>query len=414
MRLIVLALFIGCVFSVQAREDVHFLHWWTSQGEAKSAEVVKHALQEAGFEVVNVPVQGGGGHTAKSILQARAIAGNPPDMALLEGPAIKSWAALGFLHSLDTVANSNHWDQNLLPLARDIHQFKGEYVAVPITIHRLNWVWVNHEVLNRHQLTMPTSWDEMIDVFYQLKQRGVAPLALGNEPWQVVQLFENIAFGLGGPDYYRRAFIELEPDVLDSSLTLEALNKFRQISAIVLPDLTNQRWEEATQELLSGRRVFQITGDWVAGELMAIEGQFPDSISCYPTPSKQPGFIYNMDSFALFKNPLLDEQQANQIAAIVSEPDFLRQFNLAKGAIPARMDVSLSGFNACSLQSRRDFHTAEQLGTLVPSIIDSMAVSPIIEKAATNELFRFFNDPSMRAENVILHMKSMGSSDINL
>ncbi len=102
----------------------------------------------------------------------------------------------------------------------------------------------------------------------------------------MVQLFENIAFGLGGPDYYRRAFIELEPDVLDSPLTLEALDKFRQISSIVLPDLTNQRWEEATQELLSGKRAFQITGDWVAGELMAIEGKFPDSISCYPDTVK--------------------------------------------------------------------------------------------------------------------------------
>ncbi len=96
MRLIIIALFIGSVFSAQARQDVHFLHWWTSQGEAKSAAVVKRTLQEAGFDVMNVPVRGGGGHTAKSILQARAIAGNPPDMALLEGPAIKSWAALGF------------------------------------------------------------------------------------------------------------------------------------------------------------------------------------------------------------------------------------------------------------------------------------------------------------------------------
>lgn len=414
MRLIILALLVGSVFSAQARQDVHFLHWWTSQGEAKSAGLVKYALQEAGFDVMNVPIQGGGGNTAKSILQARAIAGNPPDMALLEGPAIKSWAALGFLHSLDTVASNNHWDKNLLPFIRDIHQFKGEYVAVPITIHRLNWIWVNHNVLNRFQLKVPQTWDQMIEVFTQLKQRGIAPLALGNEPWQVVQLFENIAFGLGGPDYYRKAFIELEPDVLDSPLTLEALDKFRQISSLVLQDLTSQRWEEATQDLLSGKRAFQITGDWVAGELMAIEGQFPDFISCYPTPSNQPGFIYNMDSFALFKSPLLSSERANQIAGVVSSSEFLREFNLVKGAIPARTDVSLAGFNACSQQAMRDFNTAEELGTLVPSMIDSMAVSPIIQKAASSELFRFFNDPSMKAEDVILHMQSMRASGISL
>ncbi|WP_299018655.1 ABC transporter substrate-binding protein [uncultured Photobacterium sp.] len=407
-------MFIGYVFSVHASQDVHFLHWWTSQGEAKSADIVKEYLNKEGFNVVNVPIQGGGGKTAKSILQARAIAGNPPDMAQLEGPAIKSWAALGFLHHLNAAAQQQHWDDNLLPQVRGIHQFHGDYVAIPITIHRLNWMWVNQDILQKHQLKIPETWEQLIDVFSQLKQKGVAPLALGNEPWQVVQLFENIAFGLGGPNYYRKAFIELDPDTLASPITLEVLNKFRRISTIVLPDLTKQRWEEATNDLLVGKRVFQITGDWVAGELIAINGHFPSYISCNPTPSKQPGFIYNMDSFALFKNPLLSNERANQIAAVISEPAFLRGFNRLKGSMPAHRNISMHGFNTCSLRAKQDFNEADKSGTLMPSIIDSMAVSPVIEKAASSELFRFFNDPTMKPEDVIVHMQNMGSSNLNL
>lgn len=419
MRYALIALLVGCSLTTyadttQASQDVHFLHWWTSQGEVKSAEVVNDVLSEADLNVINVPVQGGGGKTAKSILQARAIAGNPPDMAQLEGPAIKSWAALGFLHNLDDAAKQQNWDEKLLSLARGIHQHNGNYVAVPVTLHRLNWMWVNMDILNRHQLKMPESWEQLIDVFSQLKQKGVSPLAIGNEPWQIVQLFENIAFGIGGPHYYRKAFIELDPDILASSTTHEALRKFRQISTIVLPDLSKQRWEEATKDLLEGRRAFQITGDWVAGELMAMNGEFPDNIFCSPTPFQQSGFIYNMDSFALFKKPLLTNEQANWIAKIVSEPDFLYEFNRRKGSIPAYENVSLKGFNPCALKAKLDFKQAEELGTLVPSIIDSMAVSPVIEKAASSELYRFFNDPTMQPDDVIVHMQNMGPSNLNL
>ncbi|UXI02716.1 ABC transporter substrate-binding protein [Photobacterium sp. TY1-4] len=414
MKFLWILILSGWTLTVNAEQSVHFLHWWTSRGEANATAIVEQTLKASGYSVASVPIQGGGGGTAKSILQARAIAGNPPDMALLEGPAIKSWAALGFLHSLAPVAQKQGWNQHLNPLVRDIHQFNQEYVAIPITIHRLNWVWVNHEVLATYKLPVPRDWQEMLTVFRQLKQQGVPPLAIGNEPWQVVQLFENIAFGLGGPDYYRRAFIELDAQALDSAVTREALSLFRDISEIALPDLTRQRWEEATQALLSGQRAFQITGDWVAGELIALAGQFPETISCYAAPARQPGFIYNMDSFALFKSPTLSEQQANDIAGVLSSPDFLRQFNQTKGAIPARRDVSLAGFNACSVKAMADFRQAEQTQTLVPSIIDSMAVSPVIQKATTSELYRFFNHPSVSVDDVITHIKNMEASGLTL
>ncbi|MEJ2766102.1 ABC transporter substrate-binding protein [Photobacterium sp. MCCC 1A19761] len=414
MKFLWILMLSGWTLTAHADQTVHFLHWWTSRGEANATAIVEQTLKASGYSVASVPIQGGGGGTAKSILQARAIAGNPPDMALLEGPAIKSWAALGFLHSLAPIAQKQAWNQHLNPLVRDIHQFNQEYVAIPITIHRLNWVWVNHEVLATYKLPVPRDWQEMLTVFRQLKQQGVPPLAIGNEPWQVVQLFENIAFGLGGPDYYRRAFIELDAQALDSAVTREALSLFRDISEIVLPDLTRQRWEEATQALLSGQRAFQITGDWVAGELIALAGQFPETISCYAAPARQPGFIYNMDSFALFKSPTLSEQQANDIAGVLSSPDFLRQFNQTKGAIPARRDISLAGFNACSVKAMADFRQAEQTQTLVPSIIDSMAVSPVIQKATTSELYRFFNHPSVSVDDVITHIKNMEASGLTL
>lgn len=394
--------------------DIHFLHWWTSKGETKAAESVKTTLSESDIALANVPIEGGGGATAKAILQARAIAGNPPEMALIEGPAIKSWAALGFLHQLNRAAENGGWHEKLLPLVKDIHQFEGQFAAIPVTIHRLNWLWVNTDVLHRHGIVMPETWPAIISAFHTLKSRGVTPLAIGNEPWQIVQLFENIAFGLGGSAYYRQAFIELDPKAIDSDVTRQALALFREISDIVADDLSNQSWDVATQDLMAGRRAFQITGDWVAGELMALNGQLPSGISCYPVPSKEPGFIYNMDSFALFHTQQLDSLDANKLAELIASPDFLQRFNQVKGGIPAWQGIELNGFNHCAKQSMTDFQYAASTHALIPSMIDSMAVSPVIQKAVSSELYRFFNHASVTSESVIAHMKNLGASQINL
>ncbi|KLV07270.1 sugar ABC transporter substrate-binding protein [Photobacterium aquae] len=392
---------------VHAQQELQFLHWWTSKGEVDAANEVAVQLGKHDIVLASVAVPGGGGKMAKSILQARAIAGNPPDMVQLEGPAIKSWAALGFLHNVNPVANEAHWDRKLPLTIRDIHKLNNEYVALPVTIHRLNWLWIHTPLLKRLGLSVPQTWPQVVKTFKVVKQRGIAPLAMGNEPWQVVQLFENIAFGLGGPSYYRKAFIEMDEATLTSQITYDALTIFRQISEIVLPDMTKQRWEEATRSLMAGERVFQISGDWVAGELMALNGEFPSFIQCHVAPAYQSGFIYNIDSFAFFKKPTFGAEQALAVANLLSDPHFLSKFNQRKGSIPAFRDVSVEGFNSCSLKARDDFLASEKTGTLMPSIIDSMAVSSVIEKAVSSELFRFFNDPSMTPDDVILHMQNV-------
>jgi len=412
MRSFTILILLILSFPALAEREIEFLHWWTSKGEAAAFNIVKKALKEKDIKVVSFPVQGGGGDMAMSILQARAIAGNLPDIALLEGRAIQSWAALGFLRPLNIIASSHQWNKTLVPLAQEIHRYQDHYVAIPITIHRLNWMWVNHEILSQHQLAVPTTWDQTITVFRELKRRNIPPLAMGSEPWQVVQLFENIAFGYGGGEYYKKAFIDLEPSYLNSDTTVEVLDKFRKISEIVLPDMTKVGWDTATSELLEGKRAFQISGDWVLGELIAKGGSVPDKIGCFPTPGKDSGFIYNMDSFAIFDGPLLDGDSSYALAKTLAEPEFLRQFNQVKGSIPARNDISLEGFNACALQSQQDFSFASQHNTLIPSIIDSMAVSPLIQKAVSSELFRFFNDPAMKAEQVILHLQSIPKSGV--
>ncbi|MGC9460216.1 ABC transporter substrate-binding protein, partial [Vibrio genomosp. F10 str. 9ZD137] len=103
--------------SFHALADVEFLHWWTSKGEQKALTILEDHLSKSPQEITTSSVLGGGGDSAMTVLQARALAGNTPSFAQIEGPSIKAWDAIGILHSINDVGIQNNWDEVLYPLS---------------------------------------------------------------------------------------------------------------------------------------------------------------------------------------------------------------------------------------------------------------------------------------------------------
>lgn len=86
-----------------------------------------------------------------TVLKSRAVAGNPPGVAQIKGPDIQDWAATGLLDAdvLKDVAKEGKWDSLLDKKVADTVKYDGDYVAVPVNIHRINWLWINPEVFKK-------------------------------------------------------------------------------------------------------------------------------------------------------------------------------------------------------------------------------------------------------------------------
>ncbi len=65
--------------------DVEVLHWWTSGGEAAALNVLKQDLESQGIGWQDMPVAGGGGSQAMTVLRARVTSGNPPTAVQMLG-----------------------------------------------------------------------------------------------------------------------------------------------------------------------------------------------------------------------------------------------------------------------------------------------------------------------------------------
>ncbi len=401
---------LACAGAVQAGE-VEVLHWWTSGGEAKAAETLKKTLQAKGDRWRDFAVAGGGGDSAMTVLKSRVLSGNAPSAAQIKGPSIQEWAREGVLANIDDVAHAGRWDDLLPKVVADIMKYQGHYVAVPVNVHRVNWLWVNPEAFRKAGAEIPTDWDGFFAAADKLKAADVIPLAHGGQNWQDFTLFESVALGVGGPAYYRRALVRLAPGALESPTMEKVLATFRRIKPYTDRNAPGRDWNLATAMVINGQAGMQLMGDWAKGEFVAAHKTPGKDYVCVPAPGTAGAFSFNIDSFAMFKLKNPDDIEAQKhLAAAIMAPEFQTVFNLSKGSIPARLDLPMDRFDDCARASARDFAAASGNGTLVPSIAHGMAVPPAVEGAMKDVVSQFWTDDRMSIDEATRRLVAAAKS----
>ncbi|WP_372525034.1 ABC transporter substrate-binding protein [Piscinibacter sp.] len=382
--------------------EVEVLHWWTSGGEAKAAAELKAMMQAKGHTWKDFAVAGGGGDAAMTVLKSRVVSGNPPAAAQIKGPSIQEWAREGALANMDAVANANKWDDLLPPVIASGLKYEGHYVAAPVNVHRVNWLWANPEAFKKAGAKVPTTWDEFFVAAEALKKAGVIPVAHGGQNWQDFTTFESVALGVGGADFYKKALVQLDPGSLKSATMEKVLTTFKKVKGYTDANAPGRDWNLATAMVIKGDAGMQLMGDWAKGEFLAA-GKVPGKdFVCVAAPGTAKSYTYNVDSFALFRVKGADNQKAQQdFAQAIMSPEFQEVFNLNKGSIPVRLNMNLAKFDSCAKTSATDFVASSKGGSLVPSIAHGMAVPSATEGAIKDVVSQFWNDDKLTATVVM-------------
>lgn len=384
--------------SISHAGEVEVLHWWTSGGEAAAINVLKEEMVAAGHNWKDFAVAGGGGESAMTVLKSRAIAGNPPSAAQIKGPTIQEWGDLGFLTNLDDVAKASQWDQVLPSVVSDTMKYDGHYVAAPVNVHRVNWMWANPEVFRKAGASIPTSWEQFIAEAEKIKAAGFTPLAHGGQAWQDATLFEAIALSKGS-QFYTDAFVNLTEESLRSQDMVHVFDTFKKMRELVDPGFSGRDWNIATSMVINGDAAIQIMGDWAKGEFTAAGKKAGVDYVCFPAPGTSDAFTFNIDSLAMFQVDGKDKQTAQKdLARLILEPKFQETFNLNKGSIPARLNMPRDKFDSCAHSSMDAFLASSATGNLVPSMAHGIAVNSMVQGAIFDVVTNFFNDESMTSE----------------
>lgn len=395
MKKSIISLFIATAFVAPAfaQQSVEVLHWWTSGGEASALNVLKKTLESQGVTWNDMPVAGGGGEAAMTAVRARVTAGNPPTAVQMLGFDILDWARHGVLADLNEVAAKNNWDKTTPLAVQKFSKYDGKWIAAPVNLHSTNWIWANKDVLAKAGVTTePKTFDEFIADAQKVQKAGFIAIAHGGQPWQEATIFDSVVLATGGVDYYRKAFIDLDPKALDSATTLKVFQRMSQIRKLVDKDFSGRDWNVASGMVISGKAGFQVMGDWAKGEFVNAKKVPGKDFACWRFPGTQGAVAFNTDQFVMFK--LSDPQKTAaqmKLAADIMDPSFQSAFNVVKGAAPVRSDVPDTAFDDCGKKAIKDAAEASRNNTLVGSIAHGHAVPASIKNAFYDVITRHFN-----------------------
>lgn len=375
--------------------DIVVLHGWFASSGFRAVADIKAKLNKLGHHWADL-------HSGKNVgdMLAKAVEkGDLPTAAAIGGVKTQRWAGRGILANLDEIAVTQQWGQALPKILDNMMHADGHYAAVPLGVARVNMIWANGRIMRSIGVNgLPATWADFLKLCERIEKGGVTPLAASSEGWQIATLFEAVALGLCGADYYFSAFSRIEPQALAGPQTVKALEAFRQLKPYV-SYATNRPWNLATADVINGRAAMQLMGDWVKGEFDAAEKQIGTDYHAWPSPTLNGEYSFAADTLTMFRQD--DAQRAaaqRDFATLLMSKEGQSAYNKHKGSIPARIDIDRNNLDAYCRESSTHFSGAAERNTLVPSWVHNMAVQDELKKAWIDILSEYWSNNSMSAK----------------
>ncbi|MBD9489450.1 ABC transporter substrate-binding protein [Ensifer sp. ENS11] len=328
--------------TVKADSDIS--HNWNSESEVAALRVFRAKYEALGgtWKETSFP------DTEKSLAstKTRIIGGNPP-MVLQSalGGTLKSFQEGGLLQDMDSVAVPENWDSRLPEVLAASVKYEGHYVAAPVFVDVINWMYTNNDVLTATGVSPPNSWSEFMTALPKIKAAGFIPLAVGGESWQEGILFDHALLSVGGADLYD-AVMRGDVDSVDDGKLTEAFNAFGALREFTDEGKVGRSWNDTNTLMVTGKAAFFFMGPWAADSYASL-GAEGSKWSCRLTPWSKAlavvsgGFQFikvadenDVKAQALFATAVMDP--ATQIAAAQ-----------AMGTLPAVKSVDPTQFRGC-------------------------------------------------------------------
>ena len=232
------------------------------------------------------------------------------------------------------------------------------WVAAPMNIHRINWIWGNKAAMEAVGVTeLPKTWADFNAACDKAVAGGKICLAHISADWTDATTFEIVVYGQD-KDLFRKAFVEGDVEALRSEGMIKAFDQMRLMVAKYMdPAIAGRDYDTASNMLVNGDAMFFIMGDWEIGAHQSTGHEPGERYPLRPDsdrlgrarlhPQLELGSVLPAERPRLHRGP-----EAPRLDHPVS-PEFQKVFNITKGSIPARLDIDLSRASTSASSSRR-------------------------------------------------------------
>ena len=395
-RITLAAVLLGSTASLAAAQEMkaEVLHWWTSGGESAAVKVFAERFDAAGGIWVDTAIAGG--TNARTAGINRIVGGNPPTaMQFNTGKQFDELVSNDLLGDLEEDAVAGKWRDVLPSAIVEAATRDGKFYAVPVNIHGINWLWYNKQVFADAGIAEPKTWPEVLAAAQKLKEKGLIGLAQGGQPWQERTLFNSILVGEGGTDLFYAVYRDGDQEAVKGDKFKQVAELFKQLQTTVDPGSPGRNWNDATGMVIAGKAGMQVIGDWAKGEFTAAGLTPGKEYGC--TVVGEGGYLMGGDVFVFPKNsdPAVRATQL-KLATVMLDPETQIAFNTKKGSVPVRLDVDVSGMDACAQAGAAALKDPKRQ---VPTT--DFLISPDLSGALDDVITQYWNNPAMGVDEFV-------------
>lgn len=233
---------LACGFKEIKKEPIMLLHYFTgdfAQGFMELTKEINEGLKE--IYLVSTPLEH---EEFKTSIRIQLETNNPPDL-------FSYWAGARteYLIEKDTISpissifhngvDREMFDESII----DACSYKDELYLFPLTRHFVGFFY-NKALFEKHNLTPPETWDELIRIADLLKSNGTTPFSLGaKNRWPSQFWFDYILLSTAGYNY-RQDLMEKKAGYTD----LEVLKTMDIWKNLIDRDFFNKDYRELSWE----------------------------------------------------------------------------------------------------------------------------------------------------------------------
>jgi glucose/mannose transport system substrate-binding protein len=268
----------------------------------------------------------------------------------------------------------------------------GKFYAIPVNIHGINWLWYNKKDFDQAGLPEPKTWADVEKAGEKLKAQGLIGLAQGGQPWQERTLFNSVLVGEGGTDLYYQIYRDKKLDAVKGPKFREVADLYKKLHDLVDPGSPGRNWNDATSLVITGKAGMQVIGDWAKGEFSAAGLTPGKDYGCAVVG--EGGYLMGGDVFVFPKGG--DRAVQAKLASVMIDPETQIAFNEKKGSVPVRLDVDVSGMDACAQKGVAALRDPKRQ---VPTT--DFLISPDLSGALDDVITQYWNNAGMTTDEFV-------------
>jgi glucose/mannose transport system substrate-binding protein len=396
------SLMLGAAASPAIAADLVVYHSWSSAAEVAALNVLRTGLEGKGHSWTDIAIPHNTGSNVN--LMSLITGGQPPNVFLEANPGVyRDITGLGMGFPLTQWYEENNLVDQLPAAVQASIRVDGEIMKIPTALHIDGMVYYSKEVAQAAGVD-PASWtslEQMFADFDKVREAGYAPLAVGSQPFQVGYLLHALTAAVAGPEVYSRIYGENpDPEALDDPAFRQTLETLRLFANEAGPEAQNRPWNETTAQVITGRALMQIHGDWMKGEWFAA-GKTPEAdFGCIQIPGAK-AVVATVDAWGLLGGVPEETAKAElDFASVVLDPQVQADFSAAKGSTPVRLDAPEGALDACSTEVLNILSDPARQVQNPHNTADADWQNSIWEV-----VFNYWSDPSMTIDDAIAQMK---------